>query len=334
MTIKEYTTAACVMDNQVLIFGSGEHAHKKLIPSLDRLNYKIIGGVVRQKNKFSDATICEITISELPTILEKYQLHQIVTIIATPPSNHLTALKTLYNLGLRRFVIEKPIFLSTKELQQARKLTDASIQSINMYEVSPVWKTFLTNLQHLIRSEPDENITINFNFNIPETAIDKNNFRKGSIEDLGAIGDIGYYPVSALYLLAEYLKLQYTNVDHVVENSEIGIPHFGCFTGKLQSNIKVQGSWGFRDYYRNSVHVTSAKSEFDIDFLFSKPRVGMSTLNCSKDGTITSVPIEEKFDQFDLELVRLFSSHGRTISDKLHDFVLENFDRMAALCSR
>lgn len=331
MTIKEFTTATCVMDNHVLIFGSGQHAHKKIIPSLDRLNHKIIGGVVRHKNKFPNATICEITVSELPTLLKKYQLRQIVTIIATPPANHLKALETLYNFGLRRFIIEKPIFLSTKELQQARKLTDASIQSINMYEQSPVWETFLANLQNLISSEPDENIAINFNFNIPETAIDKNDFRKGSIEDLGAIGDIGYYPVSALYLVAEYLKLQCSNVDHVVEYSEIGIPHFGCFTVKLKSNITVQGSWGFRDYYRNNVHVTSPKSEFNIDFIFSKPRVGMSTLNCSNDVTITNAAIEEKFDQFDLELARLISSQGRKISDELYDFVLENFDRMVAV---
>ena len=309
------------------IVGRGKHVEKKIIPSLKSLDRQISAYFTNFSTGIDHLGVESIPRSKwsdyVSSLTDEQKLSPLL--IATPPSIHLRNIVELSELGFSNFIVEKPLVTNTADLKALRKIRGIDIQLINMFEFSPSWDFFLKDLETLIATYPSDVLTMHFEFIIPDSAIPHDDFRRLLVEG-GALCDVGYYPLSAAYLVSSKLGLLPIISCHKVKKNHHQAPFFGEFVINENSLINITGTWGLSDNYRNQVTVTVGGLQQTYSFIFSKPQLGLAKVYFKQDNVVSEQAINEHMDQYAINLVAAINRIGRSVNDKLCDFLVSEFD--------
>lgn len=309
-----------------IIIGNGTHVRKKILPSLFQLGLKPRAILSRHTQPGMIDEIETAPVSFAKNIIEKINSegNTPIIIVATPPSSHRHVVKSFFNLGIRHFIVEKPAVLSSRELDELRGLKDCSIQTINMFEMSPVWDKLVSNLKCNVATTK----CIQLRFTIPYNALTDTDFRTSSRLDGGALADIGYYPLAALYLLQESFLGSGPIQTIEIDLNKYRITQSGKFRCLVSNHLSVYGHWGLADEYKNEGIIETLTDTFKHSFIFSKPKINLATVERSGQNGNQIEPITEVEDQYTLALKSAIQRKGRDINDKLHDFICGYFEQV------
>ena len=316
-----------------IIVGNGGHVSKKIIPSINEMGGSILG-IFTNSSQGSDALGNQLVPQnfwlDYSAGLSK-PLDEVAILIASPPSAHLENITKLGSLGFHSFIVEKPAVTTKSELEILRAGIGHKTQLINMYEFSLFWKKFLFTVKEMQRGALQQLVDINFQFTVPEEAIDDKNFRKASIKDGGALCDIGYYPLSAAYLvLAEFGVGPQIEKLSLYRNA-FGVPQYGSFSLVQRENIAVSGDWGLSDIYSNKVSLQIGAIRKEFSFIFSKPELASPNITSWNGDIVTHEIFCEDRDQYTMNLESALTQSGRDINDDMLDFVMSAFDKYSVI---
>ncbi len=247
---------------RVLVLGYGNHSKKRIIPalkSIEEIEEIVIGDKHQSDVGFEPHNI---KIENFDQVFNTDDIFDL-TIIATPPTNHIESILKSKKIS-KKILVEKPL---TNSFDFIEKSIDDLFDEIPIYESlmylhHPLW----FQLKNII-----ENRSINkiyCEFSVPH--ISKDNYRYLKKLGGGSLLDQGIYPIS---LASELIDEKYTieNVEtNFQKNYQVDLG--GKTEILIDDSIKFYGKWGLGQDYSNYITLFG-EDEFRIDseFFFTKP---------------------------------------------------------------
>ena len=266
--------------NLFCVVGLGNHAVSKIIPALEHRDFHIIGIVTKKKKKIIG---CQ-TYKNLRLAINSVPKNTIF-ILCSPPSLHFMQAKEILKHKFN-LIIEKPIFLYSKELDKIIKnLPNQKIflaESL-MYNFSKQYKEF----KKIWRENKNKVKKLKIIFTIP--SFPKESFRNKNNSFPVSLYDIGCYPI---YLINE-LKLD-------VQIKKFRIKNFGdikrelFFLDFIDKGLKVEIKFGVDKFYKNSVSLELVDNAAYFFSPFFYGRSGKRTIRYVKDGKTDVKTLDEE----------------------------------------
>jgi NDP-hexose-3-ketoreductase len=273
-----------------LLLGYGSHAKKRIVPALSAIK-EIDEIVIGDKNQLSDDFLpqgIKVVNFEKALSLEK---NWDLTVIATPPINHIENLKSVFN-NSKRILIEKPITNDFKFIDDnLNEYTSMKpIYESLMYFHHPLWAQIKAIIKENSINE------IHCEFSVPH--LDLNNYRYTKKRGGGSLLDQGVYPISLAVEIInkEYKVLNYKKIED--KNYEVDLG--GEIELLIDNSISFFGKWSLGFDYKNSVQLTSQEgTTFTSEFIFTKPNNHVTCIEINDNNKISKKSVGD-YDQFQL----------------------------------
>jgi len=258
------------------IVGSGYHVINKIVPALKERN-KLIKGIVTSKK--NDSSLNFKTFDTIASALKALP-RDTTFIIATPPNLHFTQAKEII-MNERDIIIEKPIFLKTKELVEIYSLLNDNkniVLEAFMHRYTKMYSTFLKFWE----SNKNGIIKLKSSFYIPD--IPKGTFRDKDNISSSCLYDIGCYGLSLLNDIGlELDKIQ-------IEKTEKTGSKILCIQlkGKIKE-LSIELNFGQNKHYENFVEVTTSdNSTLNFSPFFYGRKAKKSIIHFKNDSILSS----------------------------------------------
>ena len=246
----------------ILLVGNGQHANKRIIPSLIQLDLVSKIDIVFNEvihHKVDDSRINYFNKNDKDNSLDSsYDL----IIYATRPDIHLENFYEYYDFS-NKHLIEKPIssnFNFLKEVSFEKKYKNKKVFESLMYFHHPVVKKIQTiTSNEIIKS-------IKCSFKVPHADFEHYRYKKkfGG----GSLLDQGIYPISLISsIFGENLKLIDSNLHY---NSDFEVDLGGIAKFKNNSIQNITAEWGLGMEYENYLEINSLNFQYVFPFIFSK----------------------------------------------------------------
>ena len=262
---------------KVLVLGNGLHTNKRILPALNKIEY-IDSIIVGDRNADKESSFNKITrilnFNESVDSKHNYDL----SIIATPPYNHIESFEKIKNIS-KRVLVEKPFsndfdYIFGEELQNYIK-NNLVFESL-MYFHHPVW----SKLKHILKSK--NILTVESEFSVPH--LSNKSFRYIKKLGGGSLNDQGIYPIS---LISELINDEYVINSLTIEKEKSFEVDLGGEINISYDNKTFIGKWGLGKEYKNYIKFTDVDcKEYFVNFFYSKPdntEVKIETLDNNPD---------------------------------------------------
>lgn len=265
---------------KLAIIGFGSHVSKNILPAIVRSG-KIEVGAIHVRDVYKYTNKAEEANCVVKSISEKVSDDIEWVYISTPISTHYELVEK-YLLAGKNIICEKPI---TDESEKTRKLYDLSNKrGLKLFEVCMYkYHKQYRHIMDLVLDSSKPVKKIHASFTIPHLSESDIRYKK-SLSG-GALLDVGYYPVSLLYMLLgkpngiDLVKL--SAPDYEVDLSGVAVfkyDHLYCIA-----------EWAIGAPYTNEVKVVTEDKIITYDRFFSKPETYSTKAN-----------VKQGFDSFDI----------------------------------
>jgi len=265
---------------KLAIIGFGAHVSKNILPAIERSEKIEVGAIyVRDVGKYinkADEVNCIVK-----SISEKVSNDIDWVYISTPISTHYDLIER-YLLAGKNIICEKAI---TDDPEKTKKLYDLSNKrGLKLFEVC-MYKHHkqYRHIMDLVLDTSNPVKKIHASFTIPHLSESDIRYKK-SLSG-GALLDVGYYPISLLYML-----LGKPNEIDLVKLSAPGyeVDLSGVAVFKYE-HLYCIAEWAIGAPYTNEVKVITEDKIITYDRFFSKPETHF-----------TKASVKQGFDTFDI----------------------------------
>jgi len=273
---------------KIAIIGFGSHVSKNILPAISRSSeIDVVAIYVRDVNKYTKkAGELGCTVKH---ISEKISSDIDWVYISTPISTHYKLIEK-YLLAGKNVICEKPITDDSKKTEALYDLSNKG--GLKLFEVCMYkYHKQYHHIENLVSDNSNPVKKIHVSFTIPH--LSKDDIRYKKFLSGGALLDVGYYPVSLLFMLlgepseVELVKLSESGYE--VDLSGVAIfkyDHMYCIA-----------EWAIGAPYTNEVKVFTEDAIITYDRFFSKPETYPTKANVKHGFKVSDVEIGED-DQF------------------------------------
>lgn len=275
---------------QILVLGNGAHTNKRILPALKKIPFiksVYVGDRHTKKINKIDDVISLIKYEDAFKMSNNFDL----TIIATPPYNHIESLKKIYS-KTEKILIEKPIsndrsFIKGSEFKSIYE--ESTVFESIMYFHHPLWKKVKSIVNNMDIKE------IYAEFSVPHQSLDGYRYKK--IMGGGSLNDQGIYPIS---LITELFKENYEIKSvEILKDKDFEVDLGGSLS-LIVNKINVLCQWGLGKDYKNYLSIKdNMNNEYKIEFIFSKPENLESKIIFTNNNEIKIIKVGT-YDQFEL----------------------------------
>ncbi len=258
---------------KITLIGLGNHAKKKIIPTLNKINSFKINYIIT--SKYLEKEYKKIKL--LKDIKSAYLKDSDIYYIGTPIKVHFFNLNKIIKYNKNKIIIcEKSL---TNNYAQTKKIismcNDKKIFLIEgyMYKYHPFFNQIMQIYKQKFLRE--DVLNINCSYTIP--TINKNDHRNNENLTGGNLFEIGCYPVSLIYFLFSIKIKNNIKIIKIIKKKSYTFIKF-----KVENKI-FNLAWGYGLKYRNLLSIESNNIKILTNKIFGK-----------KDTDILKIQIKEK----------------------------------------
>lgn len=269
----------------ILIVGYGYHTKKNIIPSLSKINF--IKTYVLTKNN-----VFEYKNQKLNLIKKDVKNYDIIW-ISTPTKYHLKTFNEINkNYSFKNLIIEKPINIPKI------KFLEKNVHEGSMFIHHPVWSQIINE----INKNKFKNIEISFSVPNIHSGFQKDN--KINLRNLFL--ELGYYPISAAFLLFPELK-----------TSDISMISKTKTTMTLYIKKYMVKMFFGKCEYHNFLKIINQNNEIKYEYIFSKPEKKSIITKTRIFPKKMSIRNSKIFDHFKGQLESILKGNDKYLKDHL-----------------
>lgn len=293
------------MNNYAIsVWGLGNHALKRVIPSILAINEFILVGVCSRSKKIVEACAkkhnCEGWTDSL-NMLDNDKIE--IIYISTPIGVHYNLATLALDSG-KHVWCEKPLtcnFNDTKKLINLAKKNKKMLSEAFMFLYHPQFK----KIQNLIKDKEIGKInSVICRFGIP--ALDEPGFRENSDLCGGAFWDVGSYTVAAVIELFNDQNVKVIFAE-IIKHKDLPVDTKGRAILQFAQGTIAYLEWGVGVAYKNEIDLWAENGSFYTDKIFSKPVNYLPVYRIRNHYGKEVFTNGKKAEQFD-EMLREFSN--------------------------
>ena len=304
---------------KIAVWGVGAHARLSVLPAISgNTGLQLIGICTRNQQvlDIESKSYCCLAWSDPQTMLADENVD--IIYLATPTSLHYAQGLEILSVG-KHLWCEKPLATTLLDAQKLCQNADAKGLSLAVVcgpRYHPQFTALKIQITQGVIGTPSK-VTASFHF----PHLGANNFRYNPNLGGGALLDIGFYLLTVIDALVpgELLKIKCvikTESGYRVDTSAKAELHF-------ENGLIAQISWGYGDFYLNTISITGSDGQLRAAPFFSKPKKQPPYLHLSNlNGSSQIVNFNNKnmfSEMFDVFANGIKTPHGRNqlIADAL-----------------
>jgi len=289
-------------NNNIIVWGLGNHACKRILPALSSLKEFTLVGVCSRSDKVVKSCANDFACegwTDSKSMLSAKKVD--IVFISTPIGIHFE-LATMALKARKNVWSEKPLtcnFNHTKSLINLAKKNEKMLVEAFMFLYHPQFK----KIQNVVNNkEFGEVHSVVCRFGIP--TLDEPGFRNNSDLCGGALWDVGSYTVAAVLGLFHDQNVEVL-FSEVIKHENIEVDTKGRAILKFSKGTIAYLEWGIGVAYKNEIDLWADNGSFYTEKIFSKPENYLPVYRVRNKYGEESFFDGERSDQF-IEMFRSF----------------------------